>query len=73
MKRMRPTFVVTLVKCDIVLLNKGKMVEVYEGELSAIYYGLCKQSCADKPVSWLQHHSWNRSFPRVVQIDQEML
>lgn len=48
---MRPTFVATLVKCDIVILSKGKVVEVSEGELSGMYNGLCKQSCVEKPVS----------------------
>lgn len=49
---MRPTFVATLVKCDIIFLNKVKMVEIYEGKLSGMYYAriwiICKQSCVEK-------------------------
>lgn len=54
-------FVVTVVKCDSILLNKGKIVEVYEGALSAMYYGLCKQSCVEKTVRKIGHfHVWSR-------------
>lgn len=71
---MRPTFVATLIKCDIIFLNKRKMVEIWG---RTIWHVLCalqaKLSTQKKPVSWLQHQSWNKSVPCVVQADQEML